>query len=75
MTLVVSIALWAAAALTIWAMLVWLAAAVNRRTRFVDMEKKEIDMTALRRWLNDYEIALQRHLDQEKRRPTKHPRC
>ena len=70
----VSIALWAAAALIISAMLVGIAVAVNRRTRVVDLEKKEIDTTALRRCLNDYEIALERHLDQsEKRRPTEDP--
>jgi hypothetical protein len=53
-----------------------IAIAVNRRTRAVNLEKKEIDTTALRRWLNDYESALQRHLDQswtEKRRPTEGP--
>ena len=63
MCAVVSIALWAAAALIISAMLVGIAVAVNRRTRVVNLERKEIDTTELRRWLVDFEIALQRYLD------------
>jgi hypothetical protein len=64
MSAVISIALWAAAALTISAMLVGIAVAVNRRSRVIDLEKNEIDTTELRRWLVDFEIALQRRLDE-----------
>jgi hypothetical protein len=67
MSAVVSIALWAAAALIVSAMLVGIAVAVNRRTRVVDLEKKEIDTTELRRWLIDFEIGLQRWLDEGRR--------
>jgi hypothetical protein len=35
----------------------------GRRTGVVDLEKKEIDTIAFRRWLVDFEIALQRRLD------------
>ena len=63
MSAVISIALWAAVALIISTVLVGIAVAVNRRTRLVDLEKKEVNTTELRRWLNDYEIALGRHLD------------
>jgi hypothetical protein len=59
----------ATAALIISAMLVGIAVAVNRRTRVVDLEKKEIDSTELRRWLVDFEIALQRHLDKRQGQP------
>jgi hypothetical protein len=70
---IVSIAVWAMAALIVSAALVGIAVAVNRRTRIVDADKGEIDTAALRRWFNDYEIALQRRLDEgwpEKREPT-----
>jgi hypothetical protein len=63
MSAVVSIALWAAVAFIISTVLVGIVVAVNRRTRVVDLEKKEVNTTELRRWLNDYEIALGRHLD------------
>ena len=62
MSAVISIALWAAVALIISTVLVGIAVAVNRRTRLVDLEKKEVNTTELRRWLNDYEIALGRRI-------------
>jgi hypothetical protein len=65
MSAAVSIALWAAAGLTISAILAAIAVAVNRRMRIVDpVEGIDFDKVALRRWLVDYEIALQRRLDE-----------
>jgi hypothetical protein len=64
MSATVSIVLWASTALIVSAVLVGIAVVVNWRTRIVDMDKGEIDTTALRRWLTDYEIALQRRLDE-----------
>jgi hypothetical protein len=60
-----SIALWAGAGLTVSAILAAIAVAVNRRVRIVDPVKGiDFNMVALRRWLVDYEIALQRRLDE-----------
>jgi hypothetical protein len=65
MSAAISIALWAGAGLTISAIMVAIALAVNRRMRIVDPVKGiDLDKVGLRRWLVDYEIALQRRIDE-----------
>jgi hypothetical protein len=61
----VLIALWAGASLTISALLAAIAVALNRRVRIVDPVKGiDFDKLGLRRWLDDYEVALRRRLEE-----------
>jgi hypothetical protein len=61
----VLIALWAGASLTISALLAAIAVALNRRVRIVDPVKGiDFDKLGLRRWLDYYEVALRRRLEE-----------
>jgi hypothetical protein len=65
MSAAVLIALWAGAGLTISALLAAIVVALNRRARIVDPVKGiDFDKLGLRRWLDDYEVALRRRLEE-----------
>jgi len=65
MSAAVLIALWAGAGLTISALLAAIVVALNRRVRIVDPVKGiDFDKLGLRRWLDDYEVALRRRLEE-----------